>query len=500
MSFTSEEIHSLRQALQSALPPIDVAGETLQAPAMTYVPPAHAQALDPERCVVEGIRGSGKSFWWAALSSAPHRAYLAKAFPEVPLRPDSADILQGFGTSSSTDQAPSEAVLADLQARFGDARLIWRAVVAHQLKFPKPFPQRPPVGKQWLQRVTWVQAHPEAFDVLLQQADQHLTQQGRTVLILFDALDRLAPTWPDIRPLARGLFQVALALRSTRSIRLKLFVRPDMLADEAIMGFPDASKLLARKASLLWRKVDLYALLFQCLGNADGPGAAAFRRLDSGQRPGTSARPRRTSTPWPLPADWRGNESVQEQLFTQLAGSAMSATSLKRGKPYTWLVNHLQDGADQVSPRSFCEALRVAAQITEHAHADHPLALHFKALQTGVQEASRIRVEEIKREDYPWIHGLIHPLKKLLVPCEPDEILACWNETRTLETLRQQLERSDASVKLPPQHLDEGPQGVLHDLEAIGLFERLNDGRLQMPDVYRIAFGLGRRGGVKPLR
>ncbi len=28
----------------------------------------------------------------------------------------------------------------------------------------------------------------------------------------------------------------------------------------------------------------------------------------------------------------------------------------------------------------------------------------------------------------------------------------------------------------------------------------LSDGRIQMPDVYRIAFRFGRRGGVKPLR
>jgi hypothetical protein len=28
----------------------------------------------------------------------------------------------------------------------------------------------------------------------------------------------------------------------------------------------------------------------------------------------------------------------------------------------------------------------------------------------------------------------------------------------------------------------------------------MQDRRVQMPDVYRLAFGLGRRGGVKPLK
>jgi hypothetical protein len=32
------------------------------------------------------------------------------------------------------------------------------------------------------------------------------------------------------------------------------------------------------------------------------------------------------------------------------------------------------------------------------------------------------------------------------------------------------------------------------------LLERLRDQRIQMPDVYRIGFGFGRRGGVKPLK
>ena len=54
--------------------------------------------------------------------------------------------------------------------------------------------------------------------------------------------------------------------------------------------------------------------------------------------------------------------------------------------------------------------------------------------------------------------------------------------------------------KLPRQHLAEGPAGLLKDLESLNLIQRLSDGRIQMPDVYRVAFGLGRKGGVKPVR
>jgi hypothetical protein len=49
-------------------------------------------------------------------------------------------------------------------------------------------------------------------------------------------------------------------------------------------------------------------------------------------------------------------------------------------------------------------------------------------------------------------------------------------------------------------NLADGPEGILRDLESIGLVYFLYDKRIQMPDVYRIAFGLGRYGGVKPLK
>ena len=94
------------------------------------------------------------------------------------------------------------------------------------------------------------------------------------------------------------------------------------------------------------------------------------------------------------------------------------------------------------------------------------------------------------------------PLRgELQVPCAPKDILVLWKKSRVLETLLgKELQQSGSSVKLPPQHLADGPEGVLEDLQELGLIQRQHDGRIQMPDVYRIAFGLGRRGGVKPLK
>jgi hypothetical protein len=485
------EAAELRLALTESLPTVDQAGSAdMRDPAFTFVPPSHAKALDADSSVVEGIRGSGKSFWWGHLASDAHRRYIETAYPDVRLG-SSFDAVQAFGAQSISTQAPSQDVLTALLKTY-PARVIWRAVLAHNAGFGAPFP----ASAKWAERVKWVADQPEEFDDLLRAKDAELDAKGRTLVVLFDALDRLADDWTTIRPLARALLQLALDVRSTRRIRFKVFLRPDMLQDKEIIGFPDASKLLARKAELRWQRADLYALMFQCAGNAIH-GGSGFRQL-AVEVTGQDFTP--IDKVWFLPRALRTDEKLQERLFERLAGNAMASgpSGYKRGKPYTWLVNHLVDGLGQVSPRSYTEAVRHAAQ---HTPAEAQTALHFRAIQAGVQAASKIRVNEVTTEDYPWIEFVMQPLRgKLTVPCAADDFEQLWAKNKTIEQLKDQLAQSNQGVKLPPQSLNRGSVGLLEDLEAIGLIERLRDQRIQMPDVYRLGFGFGRRGGVKPLK
>ena len=492
---TPEEI---RGALLSSLPGNDDASwQVTREPQFTYVPPSHARALDPESVLVEGIRGAGKSFWWAALNSKEHRDFVRAAYPETHL-PENMTVSQGFGASVPPEKAPSKDVLQKLACQSdANCRHIWRAVVATHTGFNAPFPQ---TGK-WEEKVNWVVAHPEEYDTLLHDADSRAAAQGKIHLIMFDALDRLADNWEKIRPLAKALFQVALDLRSFRAIRMKLFVRPDMLKDEEILAFPDASKLLARRVSLNWRRADLYALLFQCLGNATTGGKSFRERSMLSSNRLFKPKWGKNAGAWVLPAKLRTDEEHQRTVFHTISGPTMGAgpSGHKRGLPYTWLANHLVDGRDQVSPRSFTAALRHA--VSEELPAGWPYALHFKAIQTGVQEASRVRVREIT-EDYPWVEQLMNPLRgNITVPCSARDILRIWKKDKIIENsiLNDQKLGTLVVLKTPP-HLYEGPEAVLNDLVDLGLVQRLTDGRIQMPDVYRIAFGLGRRGGVKPLR
>ena len=476
----------LRQGLVEATRTLDeTPGHAPIGSEFIYLPPSHARALDWEATLVEGIRGAGKSFWWRQLAQPAHQQFLQGHFRELRW-PAGLQVRQGFGAGLAPAHWPDADTLVDLVRRH-TPRAIWRAVIGVHAGLTGEFAQQ----ADWQGRVAWVEAQPEAYAQALDAADQALASNGQHLLVLFDALDRLADDWAHIHPLAKGLLQVALNMRSTRCIRCKVFVRPDSLQEPQITSFPDFSKLLASKASLEWRRADLYALLFQRLGNTDDAALPLQQwAAELLQQPLPSVATR----PWQVPARLRTDEALQEQLFERIAGRAMGS-STKRGKPYSWLINHLVDGLGQVSPRSFLAALGEAAGLVAEEIA---LAIDYRSIQVGVKKASAIRAAEIV-EDYPWVRLVMAPLAgRLTVPCRVSDIDSLWKAAQTLDGLASKLKLEQ--IKLPPAHLAQGTQGVLLDLAALGMVQHIEEHRVQVPDTYRIAYGMGRRGGVTPLK
>jgi hypothetical protein len=155
-------------------------------------------------------------------------------------------------------------------------------------------------------------------------------------------------------------------------------------------------------------------------------------------------------------------------------------------------VNHLADGRGQTSPRSFLEAIKKAAEDSQR-YSDYPLALHFESLKRGVQVASEIRINELA-EDHPWLKELMTPLAGLSVPCSEEAIYERWVE----EIISNPDQVFGISKSLPNSFRNQGSVGVLRYLEQLGLITFMRDGRINMPDLYRVGFRLGRKGGVKP--
>ena len=197
---------------------------------------------------------------------------------------------------------------------------------------------------------------------------------------------------------------------------------------------------------------------------------------------------------WDLHDDIKRNDAMLKALFEQLAGAWMGRDR-RRGVPYIWTIGHLADVKRKTSPRSFLAAIRTAAQKTADDHPEHNLPLHYDAIKKGVQTASGIRVKEMT-EDYPWVDKLMQPLSGLNVPNDMQAFFGRWQDA-----FGEKVNNLDIfGNKLPPPHKSEGWLGILDDLETLGIIDVTKDDRINLPDLYRVGYRLGRRGGVKPVK
>jgi hypothetical protein len=149
------------------------------------------------------------------------------------------------------------------------------------------------------------------------------------------------------------------------------------------------------------------------------------------------------------------------------------------------------DSREAVSPRSFCAAIKKASEY-DLMPENWQFPLHFKGIMAGVQKASEIRVNEVT-EDYPWVTKVMEPCQGISVPTDTQTIIDRWKKNKIVPSLR-----NEQGQRLTPQHLGQNEIGLLQDLEELGIISRMgrNKERIQIPDVYRVAFGMGRKGGV----
>uniref|UniRef100_UPI003569357C hypothetical protein n=1 Tax=Halomonas sp. TaxID=1486246 RepID=UPI003569357C len=474
------ETAKLRTAMLAALPfDTSLSGATPSLERL-YVPPTHLKALRPECQLVVGTRGVGKSVWTAALGNTALRHTLGSSVPEL----DQATIRIGFAERPSLEHYPDADTLISLIEAGRDPYQIWRAVI---VSWAAELASRPLPRSSWESTVEWLTDNPEDVAQLMQEASQEQTRQQRYGLILFDALDRVSGDWAQMDQVVRALLRAVLWLKAYPRLSAKVFLREDQL-ERTVSDFPDASKLLATQAELSWAHHDLHGLLWQHLINAPDEHGDCLRDAYAGV---VGSLPPYRERHHELHDDAKRDSHVQRRLFALLAGPWMGRDR-RRGVPYTWIVSHLADGQARTSPRSFLAAIRQAAEDTAERYPKHSYALHYESIKRGVRKASEIRVNELA-EDYAWVKGVLIPLAGLSVPI-------------AFETIRQQWESRfpggvdsvSTAGQLPPQHQALGWNGVKDDLLRVGIFEQRRDGRIDMPDLYRVGFGLGRKGGIKP--
>lgn len=456
----------LRDAILAA--PLDSSnfGETPQSGTL-YLPPSHLKALRLDAHIVVGGRGVGKSFWTAALQSELLRSQLGTAISEL----QGITVFSGFSSAENIEHYPNADVFSLFLDQGGDPYDLWRAVV---LRWVSRQAGETIPSESWQNTITWLKSEPESAALLMQR------QRDWRGLIVFDALDRTSTDWQRMDGIVRALLRTVLWLKSFPNLSAKVFLREDQ-AERTVFNFPDASKITANKAELTWARHDLHGLLWQRLINAPGIHGELLRNICHSDGNGQF---------WNVTRDMKSESEMQRKAFEVLAGPWMGRDK-RRGVPYSWSVGHLADGRGQTSPRSFLAAIRQAAEDSKERYPQHEYALHFESIKRGIQKASEIRVQEIA-EDYPWVPEVLSTLGGMNVPIELDAVMGNWDEQFPDGVRSISLER------LPAQHIDRGWEGVVEDLQRLGLMETKKDGRVDMPDLYRVGFGLGRRGGVKP--
>lgn len=484
---------AIRQALIDL--PLTPAWENLvpPKPSEIYLPDRHSKALLPEVSIVEGMRGAGKSFWTAVLADDNTRRLVSGVSNNQRL--SNLAVKVGFGLDMANENFPNAIRINSLMSQGCTPDDIWRSVLLrHAFKVldkSLPFLDEVDAAAQW------VTINRDQADRYLEECDRDLDLQGKVLLLLFDSLDRLAGDWGHIREILSAALQLGLECRTRRAMRCKFFLRPDMVEeDDEIWRFADSSKLLHGKGELSWRANDLFGLILLHLANSESAGDAFRKAIEQQEH----VHWQEVDGVYSLPRVLTAGEQPLRRIVEALAGPWVGTTA-KRGFTFTWIPTHLSDAKVRLSPRSILLAFRHAAQWTEEHYPHHDVALHYQGIQQGVVEASKIRIGEIK-EDYPWVGPLLEVLKGATVPLTVDELTSKWTES----CIKLSIDAAQRNERLPPRRYSSDTnrkgdmQALVDDLVELAVLYRTEDGRYNMPDIFRVGFGIKRKGGVKPPR
>lgn len=474
---SAADISVLREAVAGLKPGSAHQANEPPRPDEIFAPTAHANALDPQRPLVVGNRGVGKSFWSSVLTHEEARTQVGAEYPRLHLGQIRATL--GFHEAAGKDEgpAPSPLSLAALLRKRHDPLAIWRAVLVKALSGDVGVQLPPALGDT----IAWMEADTTGAEAALRRADAKFRADGETFLLVFDALDRLGTDWETITSLTKGILRLALDMRGFRALKAKVFLRTDQSKDDSLFRFADASKIKSSAVNLVWKRGELFGLLYNILMAADKT-RDALSRLAGGE------------TPADLSGALISDESLQEELFYRLAGEFMGAGP-KRGRTYNWLYDHLADTFGETSPRSFITALQRAALF---GPAPKETVIDHNGIRAGVQDASRVRVDQLK-EDYGWIDKVMGALDGLEVPCDPETFKRRWKERETVAKIR--IEAQEEASLLPLEIAtgrDDPEAALLQALGNIGVVEFRDVNRINMPDIFRVQAGIKRRGGVRP--
>jgi hypothetical protein len=195
MMVGAEDYRAIRRAVAAI--PADVSNDAVGANVAKledlYAPETHAAALDTGTPIVQGSRGSGKSFSASVLGQRDTREAAARAYPRLGL--SKVEVHFGYTGVGGPDGVSADAIDTAVQQNAGidEAKTFWWATILSAAARAAGKPHVRPgdfleTARNWEAREDELNAH-----------EQRLRADGKTLLVVYDALDTVARTWPRRR-------------------------------------------------------------------------------------------------------------------------------------------------------------------------------------------------------------------------------------------------------------------------------------------------------------
>lgn len=439
-------------------------------PLTTFLPLAtHRYALRPDALVVLGGRGAGKTALFRLVNEPRTAARLRSffeddgipdvtwidAFSQASMRHPEVGTLEAHATGAS-----------DLSLRaFWMTHLLRRVLDEVPALVPVPVALEGVMHAPVADLAAWLpaaEANLGAVSATLDACERALVAADRSVVATYDNLDRIGQLEPGVRRrYTSTLLALWLSLANRyKKLRGKIFLRDDLF-DAAELGFPDATKLRARAETILWDHAALYRVVVRHLATTSEAMRASLREV-----PGLELRDRGEFgwVPGEMP-----NE-VQRNFVGWLAWRVIGKGVLK-GATHEWIVNRLQDANGRVTPRAMLWFFGFAGEAAQKRPAGRrKTPLVSDDLVVALRQTSSQRVTEIK-EEYPLAVRLEN-LRGMTIPLQREEAAKRLGTPRTGE----------------PGGISARGDAILEELVRLGVLKSGEDGRLDVPDIYRYAF------------
>ncbi|MDC0742206.1 hypothetical protein [Polyangium mundeleinium] len=452
-------------------------------PLRTFLPFwLHGRALNPDVVVVLGPRGAGKTALFK-LATDPRTSGRMRAFFERETIPDAIWFDAFSQDAQDAPGIPPHPEVGTLEA-FGDSasdialRAFWVAHLLRRLRTQVPDLEPLPPALESIvaapinELAAWVPSAETSLGALFTALDgleQELRGRGILVVALYDHLDRVAQFVPEVRRrYVRALLSLWLSLSSRyKQIRGKVFLRDDLF-DAGELAFADATKLNSRSVSLTWDAEALFQIVARHVANVPDAFQAERARRLLAEVKDLEFRDR-GEFGW-VPGDMRGR--VYKAFVARVAGVGIGQGVI-RMPTVDWILDRLKDTQGRITPRAMLWFFGFAAEHAKTRRPGRSQAL-FSApdLVASLKRTSKERANEILEE-----YGLVARLENLRgkeIPLTRDEVITALGKRRSIE----------------PEGIPEQGEPVLREMVRIGVLREAEDGRIDVPDIYRYGFDI----------